>query len=160
MFTVIRRSFKYSIYLLPLRETNVSRIFFFILFSYTLFYMIRGQIGLNLRLNQLDYGIESLFSKQSSLASSFMGETTLKCNMHISSNFRAGNAGCGVCVTLLWFYTSKEHLKRMHTSPQPILEATYFRQNTYLIIIYKFHIKSLCLKCTFFQIFIISFHDW
>jgi hypothetical protein len=37
-----------------------------------------------------------------------------------------------------WFCNSAELLKKMYTSPQPILESTYFRQTMYLLIIYRF----------------------
>jgi hypothetical protein len=49
-------------------------------------------------------------------------------------------AGAMRHTVLLWAYIIKEHLKRIHSSPQPILEATYFRQHMYLILICKFHI--------------------
>jgi hypothetical protein len=37
----------------------------------------------------------------------------------------------GVCAILLRLYTSTEHLKRIYTSPQPIFELTYFKENMY-----------------------------
>ncbi len=43
--------------------------------------------------------------------------------------------GVWVCATLLQFYTATERLKRICTSPQPVFQSTYFRKNTYVIII-------------------------
>jgi hypothetical protein len=35
----------------------------------------------------------------------------------------------GVCAILLRLYTSTEHIKRMYTSPQPIFELTYLKED-------------------------------
>jgi hypothetical protein len=47
---------------------------------------------------------------------------------------------------LLRLYTSTERLKRVYTSPGPLLEIDYFTQVMVLIIIYNFY--SFYLKLT------------
>jgi hypothetical protein len=54
----------------------------------------------------------------------------------------------GVCAILLRLYTSTERLKRVYTSPGPLLEKDYFTLVMVLIIIYNFYVYSFYLKLT------------
>jgi hypothetical protein len=55
---------------------------------------------------------------------------------------------CGVCAILLRLYTSTERLKRVYTSPGPLLEIDYFTLVMVSIIIYSFYVYSFYLKLT------------
>jgi hypothetical protein len=55
---------------------------------------------------------------------------------------RSLNPWGGVRAILLQLYISVEHLKRMYTSPQPIFELTYFKENMHRLIVYNFYIIS------------------